>query len=1077
MTILEQHQEHKPNLSEAERIFRLFEGNPAGHGEFIPDAIQKPGSTKVRGKTQTIRDMPPSQSLWEEHLSGKRGLGVIPVLERGVCRWACIDIDEYGGLYHADLVKDLDKREWPGIVCRSKSGGAHIFFFFREPIKTEKVRAKLRSMAVALGQSADTEIFPKQSELAEGEIGNWLNMPYFDADRGTRYAVLADSRGITLYQFLETAEARRITEAQFDAINVADAPIPSPQRRDRGPLRQLTREELKDYDKNKITAGGARVLATAVKRIRAAGEGMRDNTNNAMAFWIGRYVGGGEIAYDIALKALLEAVLSRADHPERPSTQREQRERTERRLRDGQKEPVRTDTDANTRWATLHKMKHLAPFISVEEILAQAELTDNDTARLIILSNIEERRVKNIADSDVTLPVVREYKTDSAEQARSLIGGFPSGVHVVRAPLGSGKTKVIAGAMVDQAKALPVTSFDIRGRHRVEFRPGLIAGFHRQMLTSEFASKQGITDYKKAGGKEASQLAVCVPSIGRQDFERIRDEIKYLIIEEGAQFYDFVTANMKTKTRSGTDIPAEETYKAWVKLIEKADTVLVLDAEINNAAVEWLEEIRGKDAVTLYRVEMPKKTDRIVEYVIENQKKDAVYSWLLSALKMGERIWVSCESVKEAEAITKKLKEEGINVLGVWRENKLAPEQKAFIDNAETESLKYDAVVHSPVIDSGISIEHLGREHFTAGVFVGGGHTITPRSAYQMLGRVRYLKRFMLFLDPNNRIGEPEDLDYYRRNLGIVGEMAGKELTEYAQRCLQTELRQQVGKRNFVSWLLWRLKESGAELRRVVAGNDPAMKAEIKTLKEELRKERIARIVKADVITRPEADRIDQMTVREQKDIDALRAFSVRNSLNTRELDDDLVRRYLEKDLVKNLDYLWAALGNEMPRERDGKPRLYGWVLWQPVREAYERVFAGIDWIGRAPDKENENEKPLFPALSLEDIEMIASRVEAEKAILSTLGMMPGGKDWPKTDLGKASAFFRRMGLRIARVRTGKDNVIGGYTITGPEDGFGFDDMHDLAHLRWSPTRWDSDGADIPEFIRRDVFGEEDCPI
>jgi hypothetical protein len=44
-------------------------------------------------------------------------------------RWGCIDIDSYAGFDHQKLINKIKQFKLPLVVCRSKSGGAHVFLF------------------------------------------------------------------------------------------------------------------------------------------------------------------------------------------------------------------------------------------------------------------------------------------------------------------------------------------------------------------------------------------------------------------------------------------------------------------------------------------------------------------------------------------------------------------------------------------------------------------------------------------------------------------------------------------------------------------------------------------------------------------------------------------------------------------------------------------------------------------------------------------------------------------------------------------------------------------------------------
>jgi hypothetical protein len=235
----------------AKRMFELFRGHTGGHGTYGQEE-KSPGKMKseIKKTARTLRE-PPSVELWEKHLEGSRPLGIIPVNSEGRCYWGVIDVDKYDDLNHAAIVQALDRLKLPMHVCRSKSGGAHVFIFMKEPVRADELIAKLKEISVFLGFGG-CEIFPKQTEILEdrGDLGNWLNMPYFNAERGSRYAVTEDGRGITLNRFLEKAFKTRLTEEQFHAVSPGSL-SQDPELREAPPcLQYLGKVGLGDGSKN-----------------------------------------------------------------------------------------------------------------------------------------------------------------------------------------------------------------------------------------------------------------------------------------------------------------------------------------------------------------------------------------------------------------------------------------------------------------------------------------------------------------------------------------------------------------------------------------------------------------------------------------------------------------------------------------------------------------------------------------------------------------------------------------------------------------------------------------------------------
>ncbi len=182
----------------------IFDGLKEAYGYF---KIEKTGSNgKAQGKAGVTRH-PRTTKLWENHLSGKgTGLGIIPINEDNMCKWGCIDVDQYP-LDHKLLVDKIRKLKLPLVVCRSKSGGAHCFLFSKDWVEAKDMQKSLQNMSAALGYG-ESEIFPKQIKLHldRGDVGNFLNLPYYDHENGLRYAFLDDGTSASIEEFYELYE-------------------------------------------------------------------------------------------------------------------------------------------------------------------------------------------------------------------------------------------------------------------------------------------------------------------------------------------------------------------------------------------------------------------------------------------------------------------------------------------------------------------------------------------------------------------------------------------------------------------------------------------------------------------------------------------------------------------------------------------------------------------------------------------------------------------------------------------------------------------------------------------------------
>lgn len=195
----------------------LYQGLDRAHGRYkLTGGFNEAG--KAQGRAETVNG-PYTVALWLAHLMGQQGLGVIPIQDEGTCWWGAIDID----VYPLDLEKledDIRAKQLPLMVIRTKSGGAHCTMFMTEATPAKLVRSKLYEFALALGYPG-VEIFPKQVMLAsKADMGNWLNMPYFNYKETERYG-LFKHQPLTAEQFVELAQKIRIAPEQLQDIEVA----------------------------------------------------------------------------------------------------------------------------------------------------------------------------------------------------------------------------------------------------------------------------------------------------------------------------------------------------------------------------------------------------------------------------------------------------------------------------------------------------------------------------------------------------------------------------------------------------------------------------------------------------------------------------------------------------------------------------------------------------------------------------------------------------------------------------------------------------------------------------------------
>ena len=202
----------------AQRFLDLFLGSQGAHGQ--TDVLGRQRNGKQEARYEIVR-APLTVDLVQDHLDGKLGVGSIPIDETNHCRFGALDIDDYN-LDLPVLLAKIKRFKLPLVLCRSKSGGAHLFLFLSEKVPASEVRDRLAEFASVLGWG-NCEIFPKQEELLaeRGDVGNFINLPYQNAKYTTRYALQKNGNSLELEKFLDLAEKSRISAKQLAALEFA----------------------------------------------------------------------------------------------------------------------------------------------------------------------------------------------------------------------------------------------------------------------------------------------------------------------------------------------------------------------------------------------------------------------------------------------------------------------------------------------------------------------------------------------------------------------------------------------------------------------------------------------------------------------------------------------------------------------------------------------------------------------------------------------------------------------------------------------------------------------------------------
>ncbi|QNH13092.1 plasmid replication protein, CyRepA1 family [Xanthomonas sp. SI] len=389
------------------------------------------------------------------------------------------------------------------------------------------------------------------------------------------------------------------------------------------------------------------------------------------------------------------------------------------------------------------------------------------------------------------------------------------GVIVVRAPMGSGKT---------QRVGIPFSEWARRQDGR------FVALAHRQSLIAELATRLGCDHYQRIAGDDAvhvDSLATCLPSIAKADHAQIFRETRWVFVDEISQVVRSLAARVTVADRK----TMADVLAALRELVSRAECVIVADAGIDDRTIRFLESCRPGEHFRMIDVDALRAEPLRCDFGFGPDALRHVYGEMLAELADARRLWVACGEKSRAIECARLLESSGRRVMLVHSDNSGNREQAAFLAEPDRMSRLYDAVVASPVISSGVSVEHRGMPWFDRVFVVASGATVVPSDAMQMARRVRYVRRLTAVVTPSSR-SEIDYADAILIGLSQAAELEGRatlpsDLDGIVADIEAGDARQRA---DFAGGLWWLAQEAGYQVHPMVIAGDGEVSAEGLTL-------------------------------------------------------------------------------------------------------------------------------------------------------------------------------------------------------------------------------------------------------
>ncbi|RZF23770.1 toprim domain-containing protein [Paraburkholderia sp. UYCP14C] len=465
-----------------------------------------------------------------------------------------------------------------------------------------------------------------------------------------------------------------------------------------------------------------------------------------------------------------------------------------------------------------------------------------------------------------------------------------TGVILIRAPMGSGKTQRVGAGFAKFAKHSETVSGDAR----------FVAIVHRVTLVSELVKRLELTHYRdgrhpitKENAVDVTALGVCLPSINKASLRAIMQNCKYLLVDEIAQVLTFLES--KACFEDEGESSRQGVYAALQELVRNVTCVVGMDAGVNDRVIEFIEECRPNEQFRIY--DMAQKNEGLsVKYGFGSKTVDMFYEEANRRLDAGEKLWIGCDSRKQAnelyEALTKIHGDK--RFILITRDTTDRNEQRTFLARADEVSRGYDCVIHSPSISSGLSIEHKRKDaagnvlrdengndmvdlHFDHGMFLGGGCSISAADALQMMRRCRYIKTWTVAIHQNSTEPGPTDARdiIAAKEKGVAAEWKHEKAEQIAWYFAGIEADRNGAKIEFANELLWLMEDAQFTIVRTHQTEDrfdPAARKEAR-LTIEMREKSM--ILAARDLNNEEAERLERSSDKTDEDNAALKRHEI----------------------------------------------------------------------------------------------------------------------------------------------------------------------------------------------------------
>ncbi|HEY9631735.1 MAG TPA: plasmid replication protein, CyRepA1 family [Coleofasciculaceae cyanobacterium] len=337
--------------------------------------------------------------------------------------------------------------------------------------------------------------------------------------------------------------------------------------------------------------------------------------------------------------------------------------------------------------------------------------------------SVEHWQIWQRLEGRLTYPV--HLRLNAQDLSQLQLTDFPeTGILAIASGKGTGKTKLIAQTIQGQEKVLAAghrvaLMRNLSARLRLEYRGDL------DKVKGQFITSAGYT----------LRMGFCVDALLAINPAQFTGCV--LVLDEVVQ----VLRHLLTSSTCAQDGKRPALLARLRQIIAVAKQVIIADADLDNASIHYIKELRGEDH-DVFLIRNDYQAEGYAARLIECADRSAIVADLvdhMGTVAPGQLPFVVTDSKAMSKAIARLLlkQDSDLRVLLINSETSSGELERSFMQSPDVvlEQDAYDVIICSPSVATGVSIEAQGKITRVYGLFTGVSSTDADMA--QALGRVR----------------------------------------------------------------------------------------------------------------------------------------------------------------------------------------------------------------------------------------------------------------------------------------------------------------------------------------------------